>query len=305
MISIENKVKNLIIIMRPYQWIKNIFIFAPAFFSFEIYKLNNLISLFIGFFGFSLICSGIYIFNDICDRNIDKLHPSKKSRPIAANLIDVKIASIISISLIAMGGGVALSQFQNYHILFNPLLFYVILNIIYSIKLKHIAIIDIVIIAIGFVLRLWVGSLIININLSHWIIIVTFLLSLFLALAKRRDDVILLEKSGKKMRNNIDSYNKIFLDIAMGISASLVMVSYIFYTIDSSVLNRLHTSNLYLTSIFVLLGILRYMQITFVEEKSANPSKILLKDRFLQIIIALWLSSFGLIIYLGDAKYGR
>ena len=149
------------------------------------------------------------------------------------------------------------------------------------------------------------GSLIININLSHWIIIVTFLLSLFLALAKRRDDVILLEKSGKKMRNNIDSYNKIFLDIAMGISASLVMVSYIFYTIDSNVLNRLHTSNLYLTSIFVLLGILRYMQITFVEEKSANPSKILLKDRFLQIIIALWLSSFGLIIYLGDAKYGR
>ena len=105
MILIENKVKNLIIIMRPYQWIKNIFIFAPAFFSFEIYKLNNLISLFIGFFGFSLICSGIYIFNDICDRNIDKLHPSKKSRPIAANLINVKLASIISISLIAMGGG--------------------------------------------------------------------------------------------------------------------------------------------------------------------------------------------------------
>ena len=143
-------------------------------------------------------------------------------------------------------------------------------------------------------LRLWVGALVIAIGLSHWIVITTFLLAVFLALAKRRDDILLLE-SGKKVRNNIDGYNRVFLDIAMGISASLVMVAYIFYSIDEGVNERLHTHNLYLTSVFVLLGIFRYMQITFVLQKSSSPSKILLRDRFLQLVILAWLGSFNII----------
>lgn len=178
-----------------------------------------------------------------------------------------------------------------------PVIIYIILNIFYSIKLKHIAILDIFIIATGFVLRLWLGSIVIGVGLSHWIVIVTFLLAIFLALAKRRDDVLLLEKSGEKMRKNIDGYNRVFLDIGMGISASLVMISYIFYTIDENVNERFHTDKLYITSAFVLLGIFRYMQITFVEEKSQNPSKIILKDRFLQGSIIAWLVSFVVIIW--------
>lgn len=150
---------------------------------------------------------------------------------------------------------------------------------------------DIFIIASGFVIRLFAGSIAISVPLSHWIIITTFLLALFLALAKRRDDVILLER-GIKARRNIVGYNRTFLDIAMGICASLVMVAYIFYSIDEAVNTRFGTHNLYLTSAFVLLGIFRYMQITFVYKDSSDPAKILSKDRFLQITILAWICAF-------------
>ena len=144
-------------------------------------------------------------------------------------------------------------------------------------------------------IRLFVGANAISVPLSHWIIITTFLLALFLALAKRRDDVILLEK-GIKTRRNINGYNLIFLDIAMGICSSLVMVAYIFYSIDDGVNARLGTRNLYFTSAFVLLGIFRYMQIAFVEKDSSDPARILLKDRFLQITILAWFFAFIIIV---------
>lgn len=176
-----------------------------------------------------------------------------------------------------------------------PIIFYIFLNIFYSLKLKHIAIIDIFIIASGFVIRLYIGALSANVKLSAYIVIVTFLLALFLVLAKRRDDLVIA--NGNKTRKNLQGYNKTFLDISMGISASLVMVAYIFYTIDSEVRERFHTDNLYLSAFFVLLGIFRYMQITFVEEQSHNPSKILLRDRFLQLTIIGYLLSFLILIH--------
>ncbi|MFC3868292.1 UbiA prenyltransferase family protein [Helicobacter equorum] len=183
------------------------------------------------------------------------------------------------------------------HGVFIPVVLYVIINTLYSLWLKNIAIIDVFVIACGFVLRLWVGAICFDIPLSHWIVIVTFLLALFLALAKRRDDCILLERSGYKMRQNIESYNRVFLDVAMSVSASIVMVAYIFYSIDEEVIQRFGTDKLYFTSIFVLLGIFRYLQITFVYKRSSSPSKILLKDRFLQISILAWLICFVGLVY--------
>ncbi|MGX2982088.1 hypothetical protein [Helicobacter sp. 23-1045] len=176
--------------------------------------------------------------------------------------------------------------------IFLPFIFYVILNIAYSFYLKHIAILDIFIIASGFVIRLFVGSVATNISLSHWIIITTFLLALFLALAKRRDEIMICKQA------KYSAYNRTFLDIAMSISASLVMVAYIFYSIDLSVNERFGTHSLYLTSVFVLLGIFRYMQITFVNMDSGDPAKILLKDRFLQCTILAWFVSFVAIVIL-------
>nr|WP_257875460.1 hypothetical protein [Helicobacter sp. 12S02232-10] len=134
--------------------------------------------------------------------------------------------------------------------------------------------------------------------MSEWIIIMTFLLALFLALAKRRDDVILYESGEGKMREVLDGYNRQFLDIAMSVSASIVMIAYILWSISSEVKARLHSDYLYLSAVFVLAGIFRYMQITFVENKSGSPSKIVLKDGFLQIVIVSWLFVLAILMYL-------
>lgn len=289
--------RDLIRIARPYQWIKNLFIFVPLFFAFNIYGMWEIdyrvaISVFLGF---SLVCSSVYCLNDIVDRHYDRAHPTKQHRPIASGRVSVG-AGVVLMLILALGGGALLISPSPSEI-FLPISLYVVINILYSFWLKNIAIVDVFVIALGFILRLWIGAICFYIPLSHWIVIVTFLLALFLALAKRRDDCILLEKSGQKMRQNIESYNRTFLDVAMSVSASLVMVAYIFYSIDEIVEQRFGTDKLYFTSLFVLLGIFRYLQITFVQERSSNPSKILLTDRFLQITILLWLVCFVGLVY--------
>jgi 4-hydroxybenzoate polyprenyltransferase len=171
------------------------------------------------------------------------------------------------------------------------------MNIAYSVHLKHMAIIDITIIAVGFVLRLFIGSVVTGISLSHWIVIMTFLLALFMALSKRRDDVLIYEKVGKKMRRVIGGYSLQFLDIAMAIMASVVIVSYIMYTSSSEVMERLGSDYLYLTALFVIMGVMRYLQITFVLLNSGSPTQIVLKDRFIQSTLLLWFISFIWILY--------
>ena len=160
---------------------------------------------------------------------------------------------------------------------------YVLLNIAYSVILKHVAILDVAVIAIGFVLRLFVGAAVTGIELSKWIVVITFLLALFLALAKRRDDVLLYVQTGMKARKMIDGYNLRFLDSAMSIMAAVVVVSYVLYTTSADVIYKLHADHLYLTALFVILGILRYMQIALVDENSGSPTDVFWKDRFLRI----------------------
>ena len=176
--------------------------------------------------------------------------------------------------------------------------FYITLNIGYSFYLKHIAILDVTIIAIGFALRLFVGSTTTRIPLSMWIVVMTFPLALFLALAKRRDDILIFLETDNKVRKVIDGYNLQLIDGTMMIMASVVIVAYILYTTSGTVVQRLQSEYLYLTALFVILGIMRYLQITFVEKDSGTPTKIVLKDRFMQLAILAWVFSFIWIIYL-------
>ena len=178
------------------------------------------------------------------------------------------------------------------------LITYAVMIIAYSCYFKHIAIIDVSIIAIGFVLRLFIGSSVTGIELSMWIVVMTFLLALFLALAKRRDDVLIFLETGEKMRKNVDGYNLQFLDGVMTIMAAVVIVAYILYTTSEEVIHRLGSSYLYLTAFFVVIGIMRYMQIAFVENNSGNPTKVMLKDRFTQLSVLGWMASFSWILYL-------
>ncbi len=280
--------------MRPQQYIKNLFIFLPLFFALKITDTGLLTNAFIAFIAFSLTASAVYILNDYHDIEEDRQHPKKKNRPLASGAISkVQALGIMAVLFVAGFGLMAMLSLQAVMIL----LAYVMMNIAYSLYLKHIAILDVTIIAIGFVLRLFIGSVVTNIPLSMWIVVMTFLLALFMALAKRRDDVLIYLDTGKKMRKVIDGYNLQFLDTAMAIMASVVIVSYTIYTTSPEVVTRVHSQYLYLTALFVILGIMRYLQITFVLKDSGSPTKIVFKDRFIQLTLLGWIITFAWILY--------
>lgn len=288
-------VSAIVQLMRPHQYIKNLFIFLPIFFALKISDTGLLANAFIGFIAFSLAASAIYTLNDYHDIEEDRQHPKKRNRPLASGKISKSQAIVVMAVLAAVSFGLIGSLSVNALAIMT---FYVVMNIAYSFYLKHVAIVDVTVIAIGFVLRLFIGSSVTDISLSKWIVIMTFLLALFMALAKRRDDVLIYLDTGKKMRKVIDGYNLQFLDTAMAIMASVVIVAYTIYTTSSEVVAKFNSEYLYLTAFFVILGILRYLKIAFVLKDSGSPTKIVLKDRFMQLVLLGWISTFGWIIYL-------
>ena len=292
---IRIKIVSVAKLLRPHQYVKNLFVFLPVFFGMKFLDLHVLLKTTLAFFSFSLIASSVYIFNDIHDIEEDKKHPQKRFRPLASGQISQVEAYVLLSILLVLGGGVA--------VLWLPvefiwvLLLYILLNAIYTLRLKHLAILDIAIIAFGFVLRLFAGSVAGEVVLSRWIILMTFLLALFLALAKRRDDFLMYMTDGKVLRKSIEGYNLSFIDTTMSIMAAVIIVAYVLYTVSPEVTKRFHADNLYFTTLFVILGVLRFLQITLVQEKSGSPTKILLHDRPLQMAVIGWLILFGLIIY--------
>ncbi len=280
--------------MRPHQYIKNLFIFLPLFFALKITDTSLLLNAVIAFIAFSLTASAIYTLNDYHDIEEDRHHPKKKDRPLASGAISKSQA--IKIMPILFVAGFTLMAFLSLKAT-GILAAYVIMNIAYSFYLKHVAILDVVIIAIGFVLRLFIGSSVTGIPLSMWIVVMTFLLALFMALAKRRDDVLIYLDTGKKMRKVIDGYNIQFLDTAMAIMASVVIVAYTIYTTSPEVVARVHSEYLYLTALFVILGVMRYLQVALVLKDSSSPTKIVLKDRFMQLTLIGWVLIFVWILY--------
>ncbi|RZL13770.1 MAG: prenyltransferase [Pedobacter sp.] len=290
----------LIQLVRPSQWTKNLFIFLPLFFHGKLMDLQLLQQCIISFLAFSLAASSIYCFNDICDAASDRLHPEKKVRPIASGKIStstgyILMAICIAASLLTLF--VAFEGEQRYHLM-GLILCYFIMNVAYCIKLKSYAIIDVIIISIGFVLRICVGGEATGVWLSQWIVIMTFLLALFLAFAKRRDDVIRFEQTGVLHRINTNRYNLEFMNQILTSISTITIIAYIMYTLSPDVVARFNNNNLYLTSLFVMMGIIRYLQVTIVDSKSGSPTKILLKDTFIQLCIAGWILSFLILIYL-------
>ncbi len=282
-------------LIRPHQYIKNLFIFMPIFFAGQIGDSEKIFNAFMAFLAFSFSASAIYILNDYKDVQEDREHPNKRNRPLASGAISLKNALFLMCFFAIVG--ISLMTAFSFHAS-AILVSYIVLNIAYSYGLKHIAILDVTIIAIGFILRIFIGSVITGIPLSQWIVIMTFLLALFLALAKRRDDVLIFLETKKKMRKVINDYNLKFVEGAMMIMASVTIVAYILYSTSVEVVQRLQSEYVYLTSLFVILGIIRYLQITFVENKSGSPTKIVIKDMFLQITIVAWVLHFILLLYI-------
>lgn len=284
-------------LLRPKDWAKNLFLFIPIFFSGTLFDWNMYPKLFLGFVSFCFIASSIYIINDYRDIEDDKKHPVKSKRPLAAGTVSKTAAIIICILLIA--GGFVISYFIKEKFLF-VLSIYFFINLAYSFGLKNIPILDIIILAIGFVLRIKGGAVIAHIGVSEWLNIMIFLLALFMAIGKRRDDVLLKLSSGTDMRKSVKGYNLELLNVILSLVCAVIVVAYFMYTMSPDVLKRLGTYRLYYTCLFVLAGILRYLQIIFVKASSGSPTKILYKDRFIQIVLILWLVSFYFIIYSKD-----
>ena len=266
----------------------------PVFFAAKICDLILLTNTILAFVAFSLAASGVYILNDLRDVEEDRLHPEKRDRPLASGIVTEEQAVCLMVLLWILGFSLMASVSST---AVGILGVYVIMNIAYSLHLKYVAIIDIAIVATGFVLRLFVGAAAADITLSIWIVVMTFLLSLFIALAKRRDDVLIYLNTGKKTRRVVEGYNLRFLDTAMAIMASVVIVAYTIYTTSPQVVAKMHCKYLYLTAAFVVIGILRYLQIVFVMEESGSPTRIVLTDRFIQLTILGWGVTFAWIIY--------
>lgn len=285
-------------LIRPKQWLKNTFVFIPMFFGGSLLDRQDVFASIITFFAFSFIASSVYCFNDIYDVEADRRHPVKCKRPLASGEMTMKSAYLL------MGVMAVLSFLM---ILLLPvgrwkvgmiILGYYVLNLCYCAWLKQHAILDVCIIAFGFVLRALAGGFATEIVLSKWLVMMTFLITLFLSFAKRRDDVLRMQATGEAPRKNTIRYNLTFINQAITITASVTLVCYIMYTISPEVVARVGTDYLYLTSIYVLLGLLRYIQITVVDEQSGDPTKMMLKDRFTQLIVLLWGLTFLVLIYI-------
>lgn len=290
---------NLLKLIRPHQWLKNVFVMIPMFFGGSLLDPSDIRASVVTFFAFSFIASSVYCFNDIIDVEADRRHPVKCKRPIASGAISVRSAwALMALMFLLSVGTVCLLDTYSHVINVGlVILIYYILNILYCSKLKQYAIVDVCIIAFGFVLRVLAGGFATDIALSKWFVLMTFLLTLFLSFAKRRDDVLRMNETGEPPRKNTIRYNLTFINQAITITASVTLVCYIMYTVSPEVVNRFHSDLLYLTSVFVLLGLLRYIQITVVDKRSGDPTKMMLRDRFTQCVVLLWALTFLVLIY--------
>lgn len=291
--------KGYIMLIRPHQWVKNLFIFLPVFFGGHLLEWHYMVPALITFAAYCFVAGSIYCFNDIHDREADRQHPKKRLRPVASGRVSVRSGYVLMAVMLLSAMAVIFQLPAGDRLKVSAVIFcYYAMNIAYCVRLKRIALVDVFVIATGFVLRIVVGGLATHIALSHWIVLMTFLLALFLALAKRRDDVVIYEETGVKPRSNILRYNLSFLNQAISIIASVTMVCYIMYTVSEEVISRMGSNLLYATSVFVLAGIMRYLQLTIVDAKSGSPTRILLKDRFMQGCIFGWIISFCMILYI-------
>lgn len=291
------KIKAFVKLIRPKQWIKNLFVFVPLFFGGELFNGQALVAAMLTFVAFSFVASSIYCLNDIVDVDADRRHPVKCHRAIASGEVSIGQGYVLMVMCVALGLAVSLLVPAKGLATMGILLFYWLLNVAYCLKLKQYAIIDVCIVAFGFVLRILSGGVATDIVLSRWIVLMTFLLTLFMSFAKRRDDVVRMEATGEAPRKNTIRYNLTFINQAITITASVTLVCYIMYTVSPEIIARFHTEYLYLTSVLVLVGLLRYIQIAVVDKKSGDPTKIVLHDRFTQLVILAWGLSFLLIIY--------
>lgn len=281
--------RDLIEITRPHQWVKNSLLFASLVFSQSFTKLFMVEQTVMAFVLFCALSSAVYIINDVADRDADRVHPEKRNRPIAAGRLSVGVALILASALLVFSlvGSFLLRLSFGY-----CALAYLGLNVAYSFILKHVVIIDVMAVALGFVLRAVAGAYAINVRISSWLIVCTILLALFLAFGKRRHELVSLPERATEHRRILSQYSVAFLDQMMGVVTASTVIAYSFYTLSPEVKAKFGGANLELTIPFVLYGIFRYQYLIYKKDSGGNPTKSLLSDLPIVINIFLWLGMF-------------
>jgi 4-hydroxybenzoate polyprenyltransferase len=282
-------------LIRIPQWIKNFFVFVPLVFSLNLFKGDYFLTSLTGFLAFCLTSGIVYIINDIADVEADRAHPKKKNRPIASGRISPGQGIVISIIFAA---GIAVLCLNVPTTFIFLLMLFFLINLLYSIKLKHIVLLDIFSIAAGFLIRVLAGAVIISVTISSWLVLTTMFISLFLAVMKRHSELeILPENSNVETRKVLAFYSLNFADQLATVAAAGVIICYALYTVSERTISVFNTENLIYTTPFVVFGIFRYMYLVYMNKQGENTTQILLTDLQLIVTVILYGTVTLLIIY--------
>ncbi len=290
----KSKLRLLITAMRPYQWSKNLFVLTPLLFAKKIMETEALGYSLMAFVVFCFLASGLYIFNDWLDIEEDRAHPQKRNRPLSSGLLPVTFA--LAAAAILVLGALGLASFISIQFLCTAIVYFG-LTLLYCITIKRFIILDCITIASGFVLRVVGGAVAINVEASHWLIACAFLLALFLAFSKRRQELLMLSKDATGHRMVLGEYSVAFLEKANIIVIGAALVSYALYTVAPETIEKFHTNALIYGTVFVIYGLLRYLALIDKPEHGGDPSKMLLRDKPLLITVAAWAVYNAIVIY--------
>jgi 4-hydroxybenzoate polyprenyltransferase len=294
-------VASLLVSLRPGQWSKNLILFAGLIFGRQLFSLVELERAGAAFVVFCALSGVVYLINDVVDRESDRRHPLKAKRPIASGELSPSVAVVVAVAMTAAALGVAFWLGTPFGLVSVA---YVVLLALYSFRLKHVVIMDVLTIAIGFVLRAVAGAVVVLVPISQWLLVCTVLLALFLALSKRRHELVLLANGAVEHRPILGEYSPYLLDQMIGVVTASTLIAYIFYTINPETVQKFQTELLGLTIPFPLYGIFRYLYLVHRKDGGGSPAEMLLTDRPLLACVALWAALVVLIIYRPFALWG-
>ena len=293
--TVGQNLRGLLVEMRPQEWTKNLLVFSGVIFSKSLTDVN---SIWISVLGFAVFCaasSGVYLFNDLCDLKADREHPVKRNRPIASGVLDINFACVAMVALFAVAVAGALALGQGFALIIGV---YLVTCLAYSLRLKDIVILDVILIASGFVLRAVSGAVLIGVAASEWLLLCTSMVALLIGFGKRRHELVLLEGTAGNHRRSLSDYSLEFLDSIMAICAGSALITYALYTRADETIARVGSRGMLITIPFVVYGIFRYLFLIHKRKAGGDPVQILLRDRPTLLNLALWIITAGLVIYL-------
>lgn len=294
-LSIGGNLKGLIAELRPREWSKNLLVFSGVIFSRSLTDIDNLWTSLLGFIVFCCASSGVYLFNDLCDLREDREHPVKCKRPLASGMLNLTLARFAMVMLFAAAAIGALRLGHGFAVIIAVYLF---TCLSYSLKLKDFVILDVILIAGGFVLRAISGAVLIGVAVSEWLVLCTSMVALLVGFGKRRHELVLLEGAAGNHRRSLTDYSLDFLNSIMNICAGAAVITYALYTRADETVARVGSSGMLLTIPFVVYGVFRYLFLIHKRQEGGDPVHILFHDRPTLLNLLLWIVSAGLVIYI-------